>query len=174
MENRDKVEQTRIKRDVQARKARARAAKRKRAITLAVVGTIFSLIVVLGSAYIVLHCISDKENLREAGIAAYGEQNYEEAKKDFIASLGETQWFTEKMDDDTRLYLAASYMKTGDYLDAIDQYKTLLYNGTSVAKQDELEGYINLANALEVAGDGKFDDKTLNTLKQEIENGNTS
>ncbi|MCR5214218.1 MAG: hypothetical protein K6E10_07360 [Eubacterium sp.] len=172
--SRDLIEEKRIKRDIQKKKARSNTQRRKRAIRLAIFCAIFTIVVLLGSAYIILHMISSKESLREAGIAAYKEGNYQEATKNFIASLGEEQWFTEEMDEDTRLYLAAAYMYTGEYLKAADQYNTLLINESEILDKDTIEGYQGLAIALDTAGNGQMDDKTINTLNEEIENGNPS
>ncbi len=173
-EKRERIEEERIRREIQQKRAKSRAKKRKRAIRLAIICTVFTIVVILGTAFMVLHLLSDKEALREAGIAAFQEGNYEEAEKDFIASLGEKQWFTDKMDDDTRLYLAGCYMHTGEYIKARDQYSTLYSNGTKIMDENKLKGYISFANALDTAGNGHMDDTTINTLNTEIENGNTS
>ena len=174
MANRETVEQNRIKRDIREKKERARIAKRKRAIRLSILAAVFSIFVIIGTILIVANCISDKEELREAGIAAYTEGNFEEAERNLIASIGEKQWFTEKMDDDSRLYLASCYMKTGEYLMAIDQYNTLLINKSSVESEEKLKSYISYANALELSEDNKIDENTVKVLKDEIDNGNKS
>ena len=89
MADRETVEKNKIKKNIRDTKAQGRKAKRKRNLKLAIFCTIFSIIVILGSAYVIVHCISNKESLRDAGIAAFKEGNYSEAISDFDASLNE-------------------------------------------------------------------------------------
>lgn len=174
MADRETIEKNKIKKNIRDTKAQGRKAKRKRNLKLAILCTIFSIIVILGAAYVIIHCISNKENLRDAGIAAFNEGNYAEAISDFDASLSETQWFSAKMDDDTRLYLAASYMRSDKYDDALTIYKELEEKKTSVIDKESLKTYISLANALSACKEQNINETYIGYLQKEYDRGNTS
>ena len=148
VDQRDKVEEKRIKKSIQDRKEREKQIKKKRNLRLALLCSIFSIIVILGAAFIIIHSISDKEELRDNGIAAFNEGKYDEAISDFTASLEQDQWFSNKMDDDTRLYLAAAYMRTDSYEEASLVYQKLKERNFSSISNDTLDEMISLANAL--------------------------
>lgn len=173
-EKRDIIEEKRVRKNVRAKNRRDQEIKRKRNLKLAVFCTIFSIIVILGAAYIIVHCISNKENLRDAGIAAFNEGGYTEAISDFEASLAEQQWFSSKMDQDTRLYLAACYMRIDDYEKANEIYKEVRDNKPTVMKKDELDKHMNLAIALNEVKSGSVNEIYINSLKEEYDKGNTS
>ncbi len=149
--------------------------RHQRNVHLAVMCAIFSIIVILGTAYIVLHSISDKEKLREAGIAAFKAGSYNEAITDFNESLSRKEWFTEKMDIDTKLYLAASYMRCGEYLSAYNIYNEFIIskNPTSLSKES-LQKMSDLAFALDSIKSGDISEVSVEKLKSELERGNTS
>ncbi len=151
VDQRDKVEEKRIKKSIQDRKEREKQIKKKRNLRLALLCSFFSIIVILGASFIIIHSISDKEELRDNGIAAFNEGKYDEAISDFTASLEQDQWFSDKMDDDTRLYLAAAYMRTDSY--------------------DEM---ISLANALNDTKTGNISENNYNKLIDEYNRGNKS
>ena len=173
-EKRDIIEEKRVRKNVRAKNRRDQEIKRKRNLKLAVFCTIFSIIVILGAAYIIVHCISNKENLRDAGIAAFNEGGYTEAISDFESSLAEQQWFSSKMDQDTRLYLAACYMRIDDYEKANEIYKEVRDNKPTVMKKDELDKHMNLAIALNEVKSGSVNEIYINSLKEEYDKGNTS
>ena len=173
-EKRDIIEEKRVRKNVRAKKRRDQEIKRKRNLKLAIFCSIFSIIVILGAAYIIVHCISNKESLRDAGIAAFNEGGYTEAISDFESSIAEKQWFSKKMDQDTRLYLAACYMRIDDYEKALEIYKNVRDNSPSVISKDELERHMNLATALNEVKGGNVNELYINSLKDEYDRGNTS
>ncbi|MBO4864775.1 MAG: tetratricopeptide repeat protein [Eubacterium sp.] len=170
------IEDNRIGNDVKSVKDKQRQARKSRNIKLAVMCAIFSIIVIIGTAYIVVHSISDKEKLREQGIAAFKSGNYNEAISLLQESFDREQWFSEKMDADTEMYLAACYMRTGEFSKAYDiyfKYSTKSENKTSVST-DKIEEYLKLANALDQMHSGAIYDSTISSLENELENGNSS
>lgn len=174
MADRETIEKNRIKNSIRENKDKNRKLHRKRSIKLAVFCTLFSIIVIIGTAFMVVHLRSDKEALREAGIAAFEEGSYNEAINDFEESLNQKQWFTQRMDEDTTLYLAACYMRTDDYQNALSKYTALKAMKSKVVSSTELEFYIDLANALINAKDCDASEKDINTLKAEYDRGNVS
>ena len=172
----DLFDENRIGSDVKANKEMQRKARKNRNLKLAILCAVFSIIVILGTAYIVVHSISDKEKLREQGIAAFKSGNYNEAINLFKESFDRQQWFSEKMDADTEMYLAASYMRSGDYSAAYDiylKYASKATNPTSLSK-DKINDYVALSNALASMQDGAIYDSTIDNLEKELETGNKS
>ena len=174
MSNRDTIEEKRIRKSIKEQKAKGRDKKKKRNIQLAIICSIFSIVVILGAAYIIVHSISKKESYRKEGITAYKEGNYVDALTKFDASLNETQWFSTKMDQDTRFYIAACYMRTDSYDKALDTYRSLKDDKQTVISKDKLEEYINLSSSLNEVKNGNINDSFIATLEQEYNRGNTS
>ncbi|SEQ56260.1 TPR repeat-containing protein [Lachnospiraceae bacterium NE2001] len=174
IDKRDEIEEKRIKRDINQRREREAQKKKKRNLKLAILCSIFSIIVILGAAFIILHCISDKEELRDNGIAAFNEGKYDEAINNFTASLEQDQWFSDNMDDDTRLYLAACYMRTDSYEEAVGVYEKLRERKLSNISDETLSDMIALANALNDTKNGNILDNNLNKLTDEYDRGNKS
>ena len=135
MPNREEVEEIKRKRAAKQRKARQRELRRKRNLRLAIICAVFSIIVIIGAAYIIVHSISDKEKLRNAGIKAFNSGSYNEAIDKFNESLSRDMWFSKNMDMDTNLYLGAAYMRNGEYEKAYQVYAKLIgsdYNSTDI------------------------------------------
>ena len=63
---------------------------------------------------------------RGQGIAYMGMTKYEEAIESFLKALEYSDGWVEEVDYDINLYLAASYMKAGDYAEAEDVYDAIL------------------------------------------------
>ena len=95
-----------------------------------------------------------------------------EAETDFTDSINTNQWFSDEMDDDTRLYLANCYMRTHEYGKAREIY-VALYDSRYV-DQDYLSYVNNLSIALEDTEDGNIDEGTISTLEEELNGGNNS
>lgn len=174
MSNREKVEENRIIREIKENKKKGARRARKRNLKLAVICACFSIVVILGAAYIIVHSISDKESLRDAGIAAFNEGNYSEAINNLESSLEEAQWFSKKMDQDTRLYLAAAYMRNSQYDSAAKIYEYLREHNTSIISSDMLNYYLNLSTALRETTSGNINPTYLDNLIKEYDRGNTS
>ena len=177
MPDRETIENRRIQRELRAKRARAREARRRRNIRVFFLCTIFSIIVIISSIIVIAHSISDKKEHRDKGIKAFNESSYEEALKEFNISINTEQWFSSKMDYDTELYIAACYMRQGEYAEASKQYKKLTdeYSSSKTSlDRDTIMGMMFLADALEQANTGDISDATISQLKKEYEAGNVS
>ncbi|MBO5610393.1 MAG: hypothetical protein J5929_08545 [Eubacterium sp.] len=177
MPDRETIENRRIQRELRAKRARAREARRRRNIRVFFLCTIFSIIVIISSIVVIAHSISDKKEHRDKGIKAFNESSYEEALKEFNISINTEQWFSSKMDYDTELYIAACYMRQGEYAEASKQYKKLTdeYSSSKTSlDRDTIMGMMFLADALEQANTGDISDATISQLKKEYEAGNVS
>ena len=177
MPDRETIENRRLQRELRAKRARAREARRRRNIRVFFLCTIFSIIVIISSIVVIAHSISDKKEHRDKGIKAFNESSYEEALKEFNISINTEQWFSSKMDYDTELYIAACYMRQGEYAEASKQYKKLTdeYSSSKTSlNRDTIMGMMFLADALEQANTGDISDATISQLKKEYEAGNVS
>ncbi len=177
MPDREIIENRRLQRELRAKRARAREARRRRNIRVFFLCTIFSIIVIISSIVVIAHSISDKKEHRDKGIKAFNESSYEEALKEFNISINTEQWFSSKMDYDTELYIAACYMRQGEYAEASKQYKKLTdeYSSSKTSlDRDTIMGMMFLADALEQANTGDISESTISQLKKEYEAGNVS
>lgn len=177
MPDRETIENIRLQRELRAKRARAREARRRRNIRVFFLCTIFSIIVIISSIVVIAHSISDKKEHRDKGIKAFNESSYEEALKEFSISINTEQWFSSKMDYDTELYIAACYMRQGEYAEASKQYKKLTdeYSSSKTSfDRDTIMGMMFLADALEQANKGDISDATISQLKKEYDAGNVS
>ena len=177
MPDRETIENRRLQRELRAKRARAREARRRRNIRVFFLCTIFSIVVIISSIVVIAHSISDKKEHRDKGIKAFNESSYEEALKEFNISINTEQWFSSKMDYDTELYIAACYMRQGEYAEASKQYKKLTdeYSSSKTSlDRDTIMGMMFLADALEQANTGDISDATISQLKKEYEAGNVS
>lgn len=68
---------------------------------------------------------SDKEKLRNEGIESFSGGDYKTAASLFEKSLEEKQWFSAKMDLDTKMYLGACYLRMNRYSDAVECYRQI-------------------------------------------------
>ena len=118
MSDRDLIEEQRIEKSYKAAKEQQNQAKRKRNLKLAIICVIFSVIVIFGVMLVVLNSISDKEE------------------------------FSQEMDQDTRLYLAAAYIRMEKYKEALSVYNEIRENpgGNSIEK---LDSYISVTKSLQ-------------------------
>jgi tetratricopeptide (TPR) repeat protein len=154
---------------------RRKNSRHKRNVHLAVLCATFSIIVLLGTAFIVVHSISNKEKLREQGIAAFKAGSYNEAIADFKASIELRQWFSSKMDADTGLYLAAAYMRSGEYIQAYNIYNDFINDGNpTTLSKDTLNDMATLASALDNIQGGNITEATVESLNKELQRGNNS
>ncbi|MBR6404190.1 MAG: hypothetical protein IKS48_12455 [Eubacterium sp.] len=137
---------------------------------------LFTILVVVGTGYIVKNCISDKKAFRNQGIEAFNAGRYDEAVELFNASMDEQQWFTQAMDADTDLYLAATYIRSGRYKDASNIYIKYVGSGVpgSSISEADIDSFQNLAKALEETKSGNFKETTLPGLQAEYDRGNMS
>lgn len=173
MSDRDLIEEQRIEKSYKAAKEQQNQAKRKRNLKLAIICVIFSVIVIFGVMLVVLNSISDKEELREQGIAAFNDGKNTDAVDLFKKSLDEKQLFSQEMDQDTRLYLAAAYIRMEKYKEALSVYNEIRENpgGNSIEK---LDSYISVTKALQNVKEGNITDDDINSLHMELSRGNKS
>lgn len=148
--------------------------KKKRTRSLLIAFSIFSVLLIGTAGLIISHCLSDKETLREEGIQAFQRGEYENAEDLFQDSLRENQWFCEKMDRDTRLYLSSCYMRTGKFQEASDLYQKLMDEKYSSLTKDHLAERKELADALNACQSGKDLTRYQTELQKEADQGNTS
>ena len=87
MPDRETIEENRILRKQKEKKEERKKERRKRYLKLGIICAVYSIVLLLGSAYVVLHLISDKKSLRQSGIDAYNNGFYVEAEKYFSASI---------------------------------------------------------------------------------------
>lgn len=167
-------EKSKLNMDIARQKRRGKARRRKRLRRIHVLLGLFSLLLIAAAAVIVINCISRKEALRNAGLQAFRKGSYVEAEKDFTDSLSEKQWFSSRMDADTRLYLAAAEIRNGDYSGARQQYRKLLDEGTTVISRTKLEESYGFADALSKCESGTNPESCLQNLQQEYDRGNIS
>ena len=177
MPDRQSIEKRRIERDIRAKRARMRAARRRRNIRVFFCITIFSIIAIIATIIIVAHSVSDKTEHRDKGIKAFNNGSYEEALKEFSISINTEQLFSSKMDFDSNLYIAACHMRTGDYGEASKCYKNMIdeYSSSSATiDKEEIVGMQLLADALDQSSRGDISTNTIDQLKKEYEAGNKS
>ncbi|MCR5104109.1 MAG: tetratricopeptide repeat protein [Eubacterium sp.] len=176
MSDKQSVENSKIIKDVSEKRKKNAIVKKKRLLHVLIIGAFFSLIIIFTTIFLVLNSISDKEELREKGIDSYKSGEFDSAIKCFNESINEKQFFSDKMDADTEMYLAACYVRTGQYQPAIDIYNRYIsqtFQKTSMTSAD-LEDACNVAKALSFVESGNADTLTINSLKSEYDKGNRS
>ena len=176
MADREKIESNRIQRNISQKSIQWREKRRKRSMQLGFLCGIFTILVVVLTGYIVKNCVSDKKSFRKQGIEAFNSGNYEKAIDLFIASMNEQQWFTQAMDADTDLYLAATYIRAGRFKDASDIYIKYVGKGVpgSSISEADIDSFLNLSHALEETKTGTFKETTIQGLQDEYDRGNMS
>jgi len=146
--------------------------KRKKAASLAISVILISAVIIFGTVYFVEKSVSNKEKYRISGIESYESGDYYEAINLLSASLDESQLFSEDMDLDTKLYLADSYMRTGNFTSANTVYRSLL--ATDQYKNDlTVQRYTRLTEALIDVSGGSYYDESIDIFEEELEEGNT-
>lgn len=152
---------------------RKKIEKRKRRKKNLITGTVFTVVVAGIMCFILLHMSSDKEELREQGIAAYQSGSYSEAVGFFLDSLEEEQWFTEDMDLDTRLYLGNSYMQMNDYTDANSVYVEVRSLNDGQYDEAYIDSLVGVSSAMVEVERGNYETAAA-YLSDEVNKGNTA
>ena len=96
---------------------------------------------VLLISYAISAIVSQKNELYDQGVEYYDAGSYQESIDSFKAALAENQLFSKKKDQNTKLYLADSYLKSAQYAEAADTYKDLVdssYSGSNAKDLQEL------------------------------------
>ncbi len=133
---------------------------------------LITIAVIFALYFIYQKCNSNKKQYRDEGIIALKSQNYEVALADFQKSLDEDQWFTEKMDIDTRMYIGLCYMRLEQYQAASDTYKGLLAEKDADVDTALVGALLETAESsliLTAVSDGKttaLQQETIDMLKQ--------
>ena len=96
---------------------------------------------VLLIAYAISAIVSQKDEYYDKGVTYYESGSYQEAITSFNSALNENQLFSRKKDQNIRLYMADSYLKSAQYAEAAATYKELTdsaYSGSNVNDLKEL------------------------------------
>jgi hypothetical protein len=158
----------------QERINKRKKARQQRIKRLIITGLVILALIIAATAVVVVNCISDKEELREQGIAEFERGNYEKAEEYFQNSLNEKQWFSSSMDVDTRVYIAESALKRGDYPRAIELFTDLRDGENKYSNKDFLDGRIEFADAMDTFINKKDYTSAAGKLENLIAKGDTS
>ena len=143
-----------------------RAKAKRRRLILYIIITVAVLIFLI---FFLSKTMSNKEANREAGIEQFREGNYQQAIAGFQRSLAEEQWFSEKMDLDTRMYLATAFLRLEKYQDAIDCYRKLQQENDGTINNELILSMQETAEAkaaIQAGGAGILSDDTINRLER--------
>lgn len=131
------------------RRRRARWDYRKIAIFL-----LFCLLVLFTFVTMISAFFSHKKEYFNEGLDYYEAEEYDKALDKFEAALDEKQLFTKRRDMNIQLYIADIYMKTGEYLKAVEEYDEVLEY--SSVNEDEVLEMQALAQALYNFNQGNY------------------
>jgi len=138
---------------------------------------IFYVLITLACAFAILFFLKNtrsmKEKYREQGIEAYKNGKYDEAIQLFHDSINEKQWFSENMDVDTSLYVAACHIQKKEYDSAIGIYESLISSGKGSINRDEVIRLKYLAEALLDVSSGNLTEDNIEALRIAAESGDT-
>lgn len=151
------------------------ASRRKRTKRLLIFYFIFTILIVGFTVVFVTFSSSDKKKLRTMGIDAFKSGRYDDSINYFKEALSEKQWFSKKLDDDIKLYMAASYMRLNDYSEAYRLYSEINEESSNYIKKDTLTGLLNLSKTLMDTTDERYGytDADLSKLQKFAESGNS-
>lgn len=121
--------------------------KRKRINYPLILGVVLlSCVAVLLIAYAISAIISQKDEYYDKGVTYYESGSYQEAITSFKDALNENQLFSEKKDQNIKLYMADAYLKSAQYAEAAATYKELTDSSFSGSNVNDLK---DLASALD-------------------------
>ncbi len=130
------------------RKKRISKKKLKRMRQIAISGLIFTTLVLIITFIFIINCFSDKEELRDRGIAEFEKGNYQQAEALLKESVAEQQWFSDSMDLDSKVYIAECALKSEDYARAIslftdikDEYSDKEFIDERIAFADAMKSF---------------------------------
>ncbi len=115
---------------------------------------IFCVALVIVIAYGISALISKKDEYFDEGIKCYEAHNDEEALSKFEAALNEKQLFSKGTDTNIKLYMADTYMRDGNYGDALVQYQDILASAHTGKK--DITDMMELADALHSFEQGNY------------------
>lgn len=147
--------------------------KKERMKKIAITGLIISVISIIATIIVIINCTSYKEELREQGIAEFNSGNYEKAEQLLQESIDEKQWFSKSMDIDSKVYIAESTLKRGDYTKALTLYNELL-NSNEYSNKEFLKDRIEFADAMDTFINQKDYSSAAAKLEKLIEKGDSS
>ena len=129
--------------------------RKERKKKLALIYVIGTLVVLITAAILIALLKSDKEKLRDEGIAEYKAGHYEEAIKLFKESLDENQLFSGKMDLDTRMYLGTAQLKLGKYREAEKTFIRVHKDNDGTLDDNKINTFLGICTAMQAFGDAK-------------------
>lgn len=97
-------------------------------------------------SYAISAIVSQKDEYYDKGVTYYESGSYQEAIDSFKAALNENQLFSKRKDQNIRLYMADSYLKSAQYAEASATYKELTdssFSGSNVKDLKELAGALD-------------------------------
>lgn len=128
--------------------------KRKRINYPLILGVVLlSCVAVLLIAYAISAIISQKDEYYDKGVTYYESGSYQEAITSFKDALNENQLFSEKKDQNIKLYMADAYLKSAQYAEAAATYKELTDSSFSGSNVNDLK---DLASALDDFSNGNY------------------
>lgn len=133
--------------------------RRRRQIQLLIIYIVSTILIALLTFLFVKALISDKEELRDKGIAEFKAGNYEKAIEYFNESLNEKQLFSKKMDLDTKMYLGTAEIKCKKYADAVITLEELKKENEGTLDFNRVEQLLQFARTM--SGYGKEDPESL-------------
>lgn len=140
---------------------------------LAITGIVFCVALIAATIIIAVNCVSEKESLRDKGIVEYNRGSYEKAEEYFNQSLQEKQWFSSSMDLDTKVYIAESTLKRGDYPRALELFNELL-SVDNYPDKEFINSRIEFADAMDTFVNQKDYSSAATKLEKLIEKGDNS
>lgn len=137
--------------------------------------TVFTLVIMAIICIFIIFSTSDKKKYRNAGVDAFKSGKYEDALKYFDEALAKKQWFDEKLNLDSKYYMAASYMRLNRYSDAYAIYQELEKTDKKYLNKDALNGLLDLSKTLMDTTDERFGytDADVDKLQKFAESGNS-
>ncbi len=169
----EELEKRRLEKRRRLKERRKRELLRKKKQRFLVVNMVITFIILLVVGVLVLNIHSDKKELRTEGIKYLNEGKYGKAEKAFTEALEEKQWFSTKIDNDIKMYLAECYMYRAEFTEANMIYIELQAKNTGDIDNNYLLKLIELSGAL-MKMQNKYYKEAYPVLKENVEAGNKS
>lgn len=100
------------------------------------------------------HCFHIRKNILKKGLNSMKQSNTMKPLKSLMLQLNESQLLSERTDTNIKLYIADTYMKQGNYGEALTEYKEILENTHTNKK--EVTSMMELADALYCFEQGNY------------------
>ena len=172
-EEKKRIKQEQVRQSIRDMKMKQKKERRGRLIFLGIMTAIFTIAVIYGVLFFIMHTTSDKDEYRQKGIEAFNSGDYEGAQANFDKALAEKQWFTTDLDNDIKMYKAACFIRTSQFDEASAIYKDLYAKHIDNYSGEELSSLISLTDSLSRIMDGSTE-VDLTYIQNEIDKGNKS